>query len=280
MPIPITARAPVEFRPPSKPGVTIIINVPTPYQRDAFAASLARAGVVHYTRSQIRDLMLAAVSATFPDDFDTYRENLEEVWSADDAQGRANLLRAQLEVEMREKSVAQYKGVEPTDKQRKTLEKDIAAALNKIQPDVVVDMQKRVAVAALQQDMMSRFAPLQKALGELAEQQTKRNWLTIETYVHGWRDLPDNPDGDGKDPSGITRAEAEYMRQHIGMEAFNETGDFIFALMSLDGDEEKNLASLLENMSAPTGSTASESTASSEDGTSTDEPSGSIPEPA
>lgn len=68
------------------------------------------------------------------------------------------------------------------------------------------------------------------------------------------------------------------MRAQVGYDAFEQLGEFIFAMHAIDGDEEKNLASLIESSSAPTGSTAAESMGNTELGSSTDEPSTPTPD--
>ena len=68
----------VEYTPPSiaakiaaenvehtKNGSAWSGRVPTMYERDKFAAALVRGGVVHYSKNQIRDLMLAGVTHLF-----------------------------------------------------------------------------------------------------------------------------------------------------------------------------------------------------------------------
>lgn len=134
----------------------------------------------------------------------------------------------------------------------------------------MIDEPTRVRITAIQQDVVSRYAPLQKAFADLAEQEQKRAWLCIEMYVPTWKGLEHTPDGNGF--GGITRLEAEWLRNELMSDAFEELGDYIFALHSIDGDEEKNLASLTESYSDPTGSLAAQSKEStvSESGTSTD----------
>jgi hypothetical protein len=270
MPVPLTARAPVEFRPPAKPDVTLSICIPTPFQRDSFAATLVRGGVIHYSQAQIRDLMLAGIMHIFgPEKFDEMRANTEMAWAAGDALDQARADRRAKEIELREKAAEAAHDMPLSAEQQKALDDEVVVEVEKIVPEFTIDEAKRVAVAVMQNEVITRFEPLRQAFANLAEQKVCRDWLTIETYVTGWQDLEFKPDGNGK--GGLERHEAEYLRQQLGDTAWGEVGDFIFALHSLDEDEEKNLHSLLASMSAPTGSTAepSSTTSSDETGSST-----------
>ena len=277
MTIPLTARVPIDFTPMAlakrTPRVTFKIRVPTPYERDAFAAELVRGGVVHYSRTQIRDLMLAGVAFLFPNDqFDQIRGELEELWQAGDAQQKCNQKRAERYVELLERQVSL-----PDDK--KMTDEEMEADLQQIQPEVQIPETQRVRVTAIQQDVTSRYHPLQKAFADLAEQDIRRSWVCVESYVNGWDGLEFKPAGNGR--GGITRTEAEWLRSHIGKEAFDQLGDFIFAMQSIDEDEEKNLALLIASTSAPIGSELAESMSeASRAGSSTDEPSTPIPDDA
>ena len=282
MTIPLTAKMPVPFYPPAllkrnqelhqegKEQIHLMIRVPTPYERDAFSASLVRGGVVHYSRTQIRDLMLAGVAFLYPpEDFERIHGELEGLWQAKDAIDKVQIERTARMLELLEQQQAL-----PPEKHltQEAMEKELLA----LQPEVMIDEPTRVRVTAIQQDIASRYEPLQKAFADLAEQDIRRNWLCVEIYVINWKGLEHAPDGNGH--GGITRPEAEYLRKHIGAEAFDQIGDFVMGLQSIDGDEEKNLASLIESSSAPIGSTLAESMASTEPGSSTDEPSIAIPD--
>jgi len=283
MPIPLTARDPVPFTPPAlrrrieaenaellrdgKPEremPAIIVRVPTMYERDAFSAMLVRGGVIHYSRKQIRELMLAGVAFLYDDaDFERIRGDLEDLWDHGDAWAKAEMERSERLIELAERNVALPEGKRMTDE-------EMAAELDAIQPGMVLPEAQRVRVTAIQQDITSRYEPLQKAFADLAEQEVRRAWLCVEVYVVGWTGFEHAPAGNAR--GGITRAEAEYLRAKIEQEAFEQLGDFIFSMHSLDGDEEKNLASLIENASALTGSTAAESRGENEHGSSTAEP--------
>lgn len=289
MGIPLTARALADFTPPAllarnikttqidnperaaqgKPvlePIMLKVRVPTMYERDAFSAALVRGGVVHYSRKQIRDLMLAAVEHLR--DKETFEQDcadLEELWAAADAQTKCQVERTDRYMQLMERDANR-----PKNKPAMT-EQEMEDELQSIQPESVIDDKKRVRVTAIQQDLTSRYEPLQKAFADLAEQDTRRAWLCVESYVVTWKGLEHTPDGNGR--GGITRDEAEWLRAQIGADAFEETADFIYALHGIDGDEEKNLASLIENFSAPIGSPRAESMASKINGTSTDEPS-------
>lgn len=279
MPVPLTARAPVKFTPPALaasiarenadrarrndaavgvdpdwvvleplPQVEIVCRVPTMYERDSFASMLVRGGVVHYSRNQIRDLMLAGVTHLFAEDkFDDIRAELEELWQAGDATQDCQAKRTDRFIELMEKQAE-------LPANRKMSDDDMNAELNAIQPSVVISDAKRVKVTAIQQDITSRYPPLQMAFADLAEQDVRRHWLCVEVYVANWIGLEHTPTGNGR--GGVTRDEAEWLRGKIGGEAFDELGGFIFAMHSIDGDEEKNLASLIESSSAQTGSQA------------------------
>lgn len=293
MAIPLTARMPVEFTPPAllvrnqlieaenarraergeEPNdeIKIIVRVPTMYERDSFSAALVRGGVVHYSRKQIRDLMLAAASHLHDDaEYDQLSADLQELWDAADAAHECQQLRTDRYIALME----QQKNLPKSAKRMG--EDELEAELQTIQPKSVIDDLKRVRVTAMQQDLTSRYEPIQKAFADLAEQDTRRAWLCVEIYVVNWYGLHFKPDGNGR--GGITRAEAEFLRVQIGAEAFEQLADFIYAMHGIDGDEEKNLASLIENSSAPIGSTLAESMASNEAGTSTDTPIGPTPE--
>lgn len=289
MAVPLTARAPIEFTPPSLltrnaqiasenveraenkedalPPIKIIVRVPTMFERDAFAARLVRGGVVHYSQPQIRDLCRAGVTFLYPpEEFEPKCELLDAIWSAGDAMKVCRGMRAERYVELMEQQAAE----QATNPKFKPMsEEDMEAEILKIEPDIVISDSDRVKGTAIQQDITSRYEPLQKAFADLAEQDIKRDWICVETYVVNWHGLEHMPNGDGR--GGITRHEAEYLRQNIGSAAFDELAAFIFAMHSIDGDEEKNLASLIESSSGLTGSTASESRANDEPGNSTDE---------
>lgn len=285
MAIPLTAaRAPAEFRPPAlypkdndghfkkRPrDVIILIRVPTMYERDSFASALVRGGVVHHGPKQIRALLLAGVQVLYPaEQFDTIRADLEELWAVNDEEQKVQQLQTERLVELLD--------VEPGTKPPGP--KEIETELNKIVADVKMDPAKRIRVFAQQQHVMASYEPLQAVFADLAEQDARRSWLQAEVYVTGWRVenredeadtfLQHQPDGNGR--GGLKKHEAEYLRAQIGQDAWMEISEFITALHGLDGDEEKNLASLLVSMSAQIGSTPTESKASSENGASTDGP--------
>jgi hypothetical protein len=269
MAIPLTAREPVPFRPPSlaatKPDFTAMIRVPTMYERDAYQAALVRGGIVHYSKSSIRELMLAGAIALHGEDkFDTMRADFEDMWAAGDAMTECNQHRIELNIELVEKNEELPEG------QKITVE-EMQKRMDAIKPDIEIDGARHVRITALQQDVTSRYEPLQKAFADLAEQETRRDWLNIETYVTGWSGLSHTPDGNGR--GGITRREAEWLRAQIGSIAFTEISGVIFSMHGLDDDDEKNLASLLENASLQAGSTATEMTTGSDAGNSGDEPS-------
>lgn len=266
MSVPLTAREPVMFSPPSleeeRPDVKVRVRVPTPYERDNFDAALVRAGVVYYSRDQIRDLTLAGVAETYGEDqFDDMRAQLQELWQAGDAQNEARLKQAERFLEL----------VEANKTSKKPLtEKEITAELEEIKPDVVMNPVARAKATALQQELLAQYQPLQKAFADLADQDTKRSWIQAETYVAGWEGLEHEPDGNGR--GGLKRHEAEYLREQLGARAWEELAEFITALHSIDGDTQKNLDSLLAKQSDPTGLTAPESTETiSEHGNSTEE---------
>jgi hypothetical protein len=292
MPIPLSARAPVKITPPSlarrnveenvertKRGETpqdpikITVRVPTMYERDSFSAALVRGGVIHYSQNQVRDLMRAGVSHLYDDDkFDETVVDLEALWQAGDAARKCGMEREQLSIELLERQM------ELPPAQRMS-EEEVAARLEAVQPEFKLEESKRARLTAIQQDIVARYEPLQKAFADLAEQEIRRRWLCVEIYVQGWSGLPHEPDGNGL--GGITRREAEWLREQIGGVAFDELGDFIFNLHSIDGDEEKNLASLIESFSALTGSETQANSMSDQDtgiGSSTGEPSTETPE--
>ncbi len=123
------------------------------------------------------------------------------------------------------------------------------------------------------QEIMAKYMPLKEAVASFAEQNSKLAWMNAQVYVCGWKGgMEFQPDGNGR--GGLLPHEAEYLRKHIGSDAWEELNEFIVALNAIDEDEEKNLASLLANSSAPIGSKTDISRESSDDGNSTDAPSG------
>jgi hypothetical protein len=283
MAIPLTAREPVEFTPPSLPEelkgpdpaddtkhrVRIIIRVPTPMQRDSYAAALVRAGVQHYTKQQVRDLMLAGVQDLFPEDEHERKQALlQELWAYNDDQEEQRDLEIDILREEQEKAKAAGKEID--------LNAVKARAAEEIQPGVVMERSRLIEATAIAQEIVARFKPLNEVVGGLADQDAKRSWLNARMYVIGWKGLPDEPDPPGS--GGLKQNELDYLRMHVGEKAFAEISDFITALHGIDKDEEKNLASLLANMSAPIGSSPDTSTESSENGNSTAGPSTTIPE--
>jgi len=264
MPIPLTA---VHLRPLAPPGIAkadegkpeaeqrkIVIRVPNMYERDNFSSALVRAGVIHYTLQQIRDLCLAGITLLWvPEEFDAKRDLLEQSWQAADAATKCQQERQNRFLELLEQHQAKL------ERDPKTPPFDQAAAeaeLDLIQPDVEIDDATRVRATALQQDIAARYSPLQQAFADLAEQEIKRNWLCMQTYVVNWQNFEHSPTGNGM--GGITRDEAMWLRAQIGQADFDATAALIFAMHGLDTDDEKNLDSLIASYSDPTGSTVSE----------------------
>lgn len=275
MAIPLTAgRGPIEFRPPSlypkdangiflprKRDVVILIRVPTPYERDSFAAALVRGGVIHYSRRQIRDILMAGVVAQHTaEEFDQIRADLEELFAVSDEEQRVQ----QMQMKRLQELYDVPEGAEPPSPEQ------VQRELDQIVPEIKMDPQKRARTVAIQQHITSTYPPLQKAYADMAEQDARRSWLQVELYVEGFKGLEHEPAGNGR--GGLLRHEVEYLRRQIGADAWNELNDFITALHGIDEDEEKNLDSLLVSMSAQIGSTANPSSASSENGSSTAEP--------
>lgn len=284
MSIPLTAREPVDFRPPAlqptkhpesgnilhpgHPDVVIKVRVPTFIERDSYSSALIRAGVVSYTPSQIRDITLGGVEDLYPqDEQEEVRQLLEELWQVMDARRACEVEQQKKLIELHEKAEAAKKKLDP---------KKATAELDKIKPTQVMDRQRFVRANGVAQQLMARFEPLREAMAQLTDQDAKRSWLNAEVYVVGWEGLPNEPEGNGR--GGLTKEEVVYLRSKIGKEAFEELSDFITSLQGLDEDEEKNLALLLESMSAPPGLTPLASSASSKDGNLTAEPSMSTPD--
>jgi len=269
MPIPLSARAPIPFTPPAlanrnreenvareargeKPlePVKIIIRVPTMYERDSFASALVRGGVVNYSRRQIREMMLAGVAYLRPkEDFDELQERLAQLWAWEDAQKKCENDR------MDRYAALQEENAQLPVKQRLT-EQQIQDQVATIRPDVEMREADRISINAIQQDVMARYEPMMRCFADMAEHETQRRWICVETYVVNWQGLEHTPEGNGH--GGIERREAEWLRAQIGGEAFDQLADLIFAMHWIDGDEEKNLASLIESSSALTGSTQQE----------------------
>lgn len=291
--IPTTAREPVRWTPPALVTKTQIANdkaqreggvvldapeihirVPTPYERDSWAATLVRGGVMHYSKKQVRDAFMAGLAFLTPDEneFAQAEHGMEMLWSYVDAQEKMHALQQQLFNELAEENLTR-----PVEQQR-TTEQLIEEVEAEIKSEVEMPSQQRVRLVAIQQRIQNTYEPLRNMMADLAEQETRQRWLSIETYVVNWTGLPHTPIGNGR--GGITRTEAIWLRKEIGEQAFNEVADLIYAMHGLDGDEEKNLASLIESYSALTGSTAAESMASDEPGSSKVEPTIETPDSA
>lgn len=278
MAIPLTAREPVEFTPPSLPKklqgldpddptknrFRALVRVPTMLERDNYAGLLIRGGVMSYSKQQIRELCLAGVQSMFDKAEHEAKQNLlREAWVVRDAEEECEQAQRQKLRELTEKATAVGQPLTP---------QEMKAALEEFTPSAVMDPSRKIEATALQQELMSNFLPLKKVLADLVEQDAKRAWLNAEVYVKDFIGLPDRPEGNGR--GGLQHHEIEYLRRAIGEDAFHELSDFITAIQTVDEDEEKNLASLLESTSAPIGSIQSESTASSDHGNSTATPSG------
>lgn len=291
--IPITAREPVRWTPPAlaikaqiandealRKGNPVLepaqvhIRVPTPFERDGWAAALVRGGVSYYSKKQIRDAFMAGLAFLTPDEnqFAEAEHGMQMLWAYVDAQEKMHEQHQNRFNELAEANLNL-----PTDQQR-TVEQMVAQVEEEIVSDVEMPSQQRVRLVAIQQRIQQSYEPLRNMMADLAEQESRTRWLSIETYVVGWSGLPHTPIGNGR--GGITRTEAEWLRREIGEVAFNEAADLIYAMHGLDGDEEKNLASLIESYSVLTGSTATESMASSELGSSKGEPSTETPDSA
>lgn len=268
MPIPVTARLPIPFYPPAAnttPGkpVKIMLRIPTYLERDSYTAGLIRAGIIYYSKDQIRELAQAGAALLYGDDkFDEVNASLEMLWQVVDSEHRVIMARAD-----RLRAIAEQQVGLP-DNKRMTPE-EIAAELEAIMPEVTMPDAQRVKAVATQQEIMSRFEPLQKATSDLAEMDSKRAWHNVQFYVVDWEGLEHNPDP-VIEAIGLRPHEVDYLRKEIGRDAFEQISDFITSMMGIDGDEEKNLDSLLANMSDPTGSLPQSDQASS-DGSSTDE---------
>jgi hypothetical protein len=270
MAIPLTAAEPVEFIPPSlpddlkgqgddgKPKFRILVRVPTPYERDAYSAALIREGVVNYTPQTIREFALAGVAKLYPDSAEEKQALLQEYWQAIDAEAEANNEQLRVLGEMQ---------IAAKDRGEEVNHEEVKKVLAEIVPDTVLERQRAVEGRALAQDVMARYQPIKEAVAQLSEQDRLRAWMNAQVYVKDFIGLEHRPEGN--DRGGLLKHEAEYLRRHIGNDAFLELSEFITALQSLDRDEEKNLASLLGSTSAQTGSIPSESKASSSDGNST-----------
>lgn len=284
MAVPLTAREPVEFTPPSapealreidpatdRPKFAIFVRVPTAVERDTYHAALVRADVKTYSKRQIRELGLAGIQELYPpEEHDELVEIMRESWSDEDAHAEmADEQRKRL-IELLEE--AKSKGGNEAVPDPKLVREE----MDKIRPSVVMDSRRKIRAISLGQEIASRFEPLREAIASLIEMDAKRAWYNAEIYVTGWRGLEHTPDGNGR--GGITRHEATYLRQQIGHEAWLELSDFITAMQGIDEDEEKNLDLLLESMSAPTGSIQPTTGSGSSDGSSTDEHSSEIPE--
>lgn len=281
MAIPITIDVPVEFTPNNLPAALqgkdpvdkskhkfrLYIRVPTMLERDSYHAALQRAGVTHYSRQNLRDFSLAGVLELLPsEEQDEATALLEELWQVSDEETRVGGVQLERLQELVE--AARESGGPNAMPDQKLIEKE----LNEIKPTITMDKRRRTKAASINVKLISMYEPLREALASLVEQDSKRHWMNMKTYVNTWVGLPDTPVGNGL--GGLTQDEAEYLRGKLGMEAWKETSDFITGMQGIDEDEEKNLASLLESASAPIGSKTSEPLkASSENGNSTDAPS-------
>jgi hypothetical protein len=282
MAIPFTAREPLEFTPPSLPErlqgqvegdptkhkVRILIRVPTMVERDSYASALIRAGVISYTRQQIRDLAMAGVQTLCdPSKHEEQEALLREFWAVTDEEKDVQIRQGAKLQELYEKATAA--GTEPP------APADITKELAEITPSVTMDAQRRIRALAFNQELMATYPPLREALSALTDQDAKRSWLNAQVYITGFVGLEHQPDGNGR--GGLLQHEAEYLRGEVGQEAFEEISDFITALQGIDEEEEKNLGSLLVSMSAPIGSNPSDSSANSDPGSSTAGPSTKTP---
>lgn len=259
MGVPVTARKPVDFYPPSaqsegKP-VKIIVRVPTFFERDTYNAALVRAGIIYYSKEQIRELALAGASHLFGiDEFERNMSLLEQLWAAVDAQ-----------VVMRQRQSDALKAIYERNEALPEAERmppsKIIEEMEAIKSEVEISDSVRVTAVALQQDIMARYTPIQKATADLVAMDSKRAWYNIRHYVTGWEGIEHKPDPVGE--SGLATHEVEYLRSQVGEDGFEQISDFITSMQYLDKDEEKNLALLLENMSDPTGSVPQSDQASS-----------------
>lgn len=251
MPIPKTAREPLviplaALKETSLKDFTVKVRVPTPFERDIFDSVLVGEGVVYYDPQQIRDLTLAGAAALRGSEaFDDNQALLMENWQAGDAQKKANASQAMMFLELSEKNKTARK---------KLTADEIIAKIEEIKPDVIMDPVRRGEAVALQNEIMGHYDPLRKAFEDLTKADTLRSWIQVETYVSGWTGLEHEPDGNGR--GGLERFEAEYLRDNIGAEAWEELNRFIAALHNIDKETEKNLDSLLEKQHDPIGSTA------------------------
>ena len=270
MAIPLTAREPVAFTPPSlpekykaadgeDPKLEILVRVPTMLERDSYAAALVRAGVASYTQRQIREIALGGVQELYDEsEHDEIVALLQEMHTVVDAEAECEAAQQRRLLELHEKAKAAKKAIDP---------KKVIEELDEIVPSAQMDQKRRIRAMAINQHIMAEYEPMREALGSIVDQDAKRAWLNATTYVVGWKGLPHEPDGNKR--GGLAKHETEYLRNEIGSEAFQELSDFITSLQSIDEDEEKNLASLLANVPRQNGSTQSTSTASSDDGNST-----------
>lgn len=268
MTIPLTARAPVELTPSlakETPGLEkfkVTVRVPTMLERDSYGTAMLANGVVLYTKNQIRQMALAGVQEIYPaDKHEEYSTLLTELWAAtdedDDVQQKQRELLEQI-----------YDRAEAAGQEKPSPE-DVLDELGKIVPDFKMDRARREQAQGINSEIISTYPPLQRAISAVSAQQSKLEWMNVRTYVVGWTGLEHNLE---TRPSGQTLAdhEIEYLRGAVGREIFAQISDLITALHSIDRDDEKNLASLLESFTDPIGSKLAPSKASSENGSSTE----------
>jgi hypothetical protein len=260
MDIPLTAKdnLTVPFRIPCEGEedtkiVHVEVRVPTYYERDRYGSALMRAGFNNYSDAQLRALIRSGLAVLYDAvKFHEYSGLLEELWSHKDAVKRCNAERLKLFEELSK--------IEPP-----LSDEDIAARINEIHPDEVMEEKSRLRIQAIEHDIGSRYEPLAGLFADVHDQDAIRAWCNIETYVVGWQGL-DQAMVLSADTKSINRNDAEYLRSQLGAENWYALSDFITSMCTIDGDEEKNLLSLLASMKTHLGLTESSEIASGENG--------------
>jgi len=265
MAVPFTAEKQCIFRPPSLQNharlnkVKIKMRVPTPYERDMYASLMLKEGVIHHTKRDVRQLMLAGIMKAFDEETaERYRNLSETLYQVEAAEQTQQQLRR-----------ARYIDMTDVPEDQQPTEDELNAELEKIKPEVVMPIKDRMEIIEVHQKIQSEYAPIVKVMSDLAEQEAKIEWLNIKHYVSNWEGLRDNRDTDATAEDPLEKHEAEYLRKELGADAWSEISTFIVAMMGIDQDEEKNLSLLLESMSAQTGSTTSKPLPGSKNGKST-----------
>lgn len=258
--IPLTARAPRRFTPPTlqrkndadrtawaeskeksrgpKPPLPVFyIAVPTLAEKDTIGQLMFELGLTPTTRDQIRMATLKALlnddredDATFLEGFwhqKEIHENQLDIWQEQETQRRLDEL------------------ADPTTK-REPFE----------EPADPTSLRDRIRAQELVDGVVAQTYELRKLLAAQSTYTTRYATMTMRVHLRGWEGLETQREAEGGNgmPDLVTEDCLDRLRDEIGRDAWRELHRNIDAMYSLSAEEVGNSGSPSENVSSPVGS--------------------------